>query len=80
MPVITQAAPTTMACSYRRSIEALKTHPDYDHTDEAMVKDWENGHTSAARIANQLRTAGYQTSATIIKDHRRGECACRVDI
>lgn len=69
-----------MSCSYRRTVDKLKTHPDYDATDAAMVNEWENGHTSAGRIARLLRTAGYKTSATTIKDHRRGECACTVSI
>lgn len=80
MSVLATVATQIMSCSYRRSVDELKAHPDYDSADAALVKEWEAGYVSAARVARQLRTAGFQTSATIVKDHRRGECACTVDL
>ena len=80
MSILATAPTQAASCSYRRSVDELKTHPDYDPADAALVREWENGNVSAGRVAQQLRAAGFQTSATIVKDHRRGECACRVDI
>lgn len=70
---------TNQECTYQRAINQLTQHPSYDDADAALITDWNNGHESAARIAHTLRTAGLNTSATVIKDHRRGECICTVN-
>lgn len=80
MSVLAMAPAQSIACSYRRSVDGLKAHPAYDSADAAMVQQWENGDVPAGMVARQLRSAGFQTSATIVKDHRRGECACRIDL
>lgn len=74
-------APTELAtCSYRRAIDGLKAIPKFDADDAETVASWEAGETSAAQIATMLRHLGFKTSATSIKDHRRGECICAVNV
>lgn len=76
MSVIT--APETTLCKYMRSVEALKQHPDYDAEDAAIVNSWLANEVPAEHVGRDLRAAGYRTSVTVIKDHRRNVCACSV--
>lgn len=72
-------APETVLCKYRRSLDAIQADPEFDEDDAATIVDWLANHVSATAVAADLRRAGYGVSATVVKDHRRGECACRMD-
>lgn len=77
MSVLT--APTeVIVCKYRRSLDALQADPAFDQDDAVIVADWLAGNTPASQIARDLRRSGYTVSSTVIKDHRRGDCACEV--
>lgn len=71
--------PTSLAtCSYQRAIEGLRSLPEFDDSDAAVIQLWSTGEVSANQAAKSLRALGFRTSATTLKDHRRGECICGV--
>lgn len=76
MSLLTMAEVTV--CKFQRSLEALKADPEFDQDDAITVTEWLAGHTPAAHIARDLKRCGYTVSSTVIKDHRRGDCACDV--
>lgn len=73
-------APEQVLCNYRRSLDAIQADPEFDDGDAAAINEWLTHNTSANVVAIELRRAGYKVSATAVKDHRRNECICAVNV
>ena len=49
-----------------------------DEEDAPVLQTWLASPTvSAAAITNALKAHGFNVSKTTVKDHRRGDCACK---